>query len=328
MNKQQLLQGILADCGSVCVGYSGGVDSVFLAVSALDTLGSDRVLAVTGRSASYPQVQWETARNIALQFAIPHLEVDTDELRDTNYLANPSNRCYFCKTELWSKLSALAAERGLATVVDGSNADDARDYRPGTQAARERGIRSPLQEAGLTKDEIRVLSRVRGLPTWDQPSAPCLSSRLPYGVAVTPERLRQIEAAEDILRELGAREFRVRHHGSVARLELARDEIDLAINTAELLNTRLRGLGFTRVLLDVEGYRQGALNEALLTLSPARARTLPGGLAAESTAGDIAVIDAPLAAIEDVRASASAIRQRGFRYIALDLARAASRPPC
>lgn len=323
MKKQLLLQNLLAECGSVCVGYSGGVDSAFLAVSALDALGPDRVLAVTGRSASYPQVQWETARSIATQFAVPHLEVDTNELRDANYLANPTNRCYFCKSELWSRLAVVAAERGLATVIDGSNADDARDYRPGARAAHEYGVRSPLQEAGLTKGEIRVLSRARGLPTWDQPSAPCLASRLPYGVAVTPDRLRQIEAAEEVVRELGVHEFRVRHHGSVARLEVARAEMSIAINAAELLNTRLRGLGFTRVLLDVDGYRQGALNEALFTLSHTHARTLPGDFSAE---GDIAVIDAPLAAIDRVRTSAQAVRQFGFRFIALDLARAALAP--
>jgi uncharacterized protein len=327
MKKQQLLACILADCGSVCVGYSGGVDSVFLAVSALDVLGSDRVLAVTGRSASYPVVQWETARAIAAQFAVPHVEIDTDELRDPNYLANPTNRCYFCKTELWSKLSAVAEERGLATVVDGSNADDAHDYRPGAQAAHERGVRSPLQQAGLTKDEIRVLSRARGLPTWDQPSAPCLSSRLPYGVAVTHERLHQVEAAEHIVRALGVREFRVRHHGSVARLELGRAEMGIAIRAADWLNTRLRGLGFTRVLLDVEGYRQGALNEVLVTLAGSHARTLPAEIEREGSAADIAVIDAPLDALDQVRGSAQAIRQRGFRYIAVDLARAASQPP-
>ena len=204
--SQQRLQEILAQFGSVCIGYSGGVDSVYLAVVACDVLGAENVLAVTGRSASYPDVQWQSARDIAAQFGIPHLEIDTDEMHDANYLANPNNRCYFCKSELWSKLAPLASARGFAIVADGSNADDASDYRPGAQAAREYNVRSPLQEAGMTKAQIRELSRARGLPTWDQPSAPCLSSRLPYGLAVTPERLRQVEQAESIVRAAGIRD--------------------------------------------------------------------------------------------------------------------------
>lgn len=262
-SRLERLRGILTDCASVCVGYSGGVDSVYLASVALDVLGAERVLAVTGLSAAYPEIQRDTALRCVEELGIPHLEIATDELSDPNYTANPSNRCYFCKTELWSRLTVLAAERGLRCVLDGSNADDASDYRPGMVAAREHGVRSPLLEAGLTKHDIRELSRRRGLPTWDQPSAPCLSSRLPYGLAVTPARLRQVEAAEATLRVLGFREFRVRHHGSVARLEIAPAEMRRALELRTELSTPLLELGFARVLLDVEGYRRGALNEGL-----------------------------------------------------------------
>lgn len=264
--KRAELGHLLRTCGSVCVGYSGGVDSVFLAKVALDELGSDRVLAVTGRSASYPGVQHRMALDCVERFGIPHLEVETDELADPNYAANPTNRCYFCKTELWSRLADVARERGLSTVVDGSNADDPADHRPGAVAAREHGVRSPLQEAGLTKLEIRALSRELGLPTWDQPASPCLASRLVYGLSVTPERLSQVERAEALLRQGGLREFRVRHHGDAARIEIAPAELDGGVAVVEAALPAIRELGFARVLLDVEGYRRGALNEGLVQL--------------------------------------------------------------
>ncbi|MBW3552166.1 MAG: ATP-dependent sacrificial sulfur transferase LarE [Gemmatimonadetes bacterium] len=264
--KREELDAILRSCESVCVGYSGGVDSVYLAKAALDVLGADRVLAVTGRSASYPGVQHRMAVDCVERFGIPHLEVETDELSDPNYAANPTNRCYYCKTELWSRLGEVARANGLRTVVDGSNADDAADHRPGAVAAREHAVRSPLQEAGLGKAEIRALSRELGLPTWDQPASPCLASRLRYGLAVTPERLRQVEEAETALRRLGLREFRVRHHGEVARIEVSPAEMPRAVaGVAEVVPTLL-SLGFAGVVLDVEGYRRGALNEGLVTL--------------------------------------------------------------
>ncbi len=261
--KVDALAAILRECGSVVIGYSGGVDSVFLARFALEVLGPARVLAVTGASESYPAVQREMALECVRRFGIPHLEIGTGELSDPNYLANPSNRCYFCKTELWNRLGEVARARGYAAVLDGSNADDAGDWRPGLRAAREHAVRSPLLEAGLTKAEIRVLSARFGLPTWDQPAAPCLSSRLPYGLAVTVERLRQVERAEELLRTRGLKEFRVRHHGDVARIEAGAAETTLVIASAGGIGRELRALGFGRVLLDVEGYRRGALNEGL-----------------------------------------------------------------
>lgn len=264
--KRARLIALLRELGSVCIGYSGGVDSVFLACIAVEALGPERVLAVTGRSESYPGVQREMALECVRRFGIPHLEIETDELADPRYAANPSNRCYFCKTELWGRLRAVATERGLAAVLDGSNADDAGDWRPGLTAAREHGVRSPLLEVGLTKREIRALSAQMGLPTWDQPAAPCLASRLPYGLAVTPERLREVERAEDAVRGLGFREFRVRHHGDAARLEIAPAELPRALERVSDLAAAVRGAGFPRVLLDVQGYRRGALNEGLRVL--------------------------------------------------------------
>jgi len=251
--------------GSVAVGFSGGVDSAYLACVALDALGPAAVLAVIGRSASYPAVQWERARAVADQFGVPVLEVDTDELHDPSYAANPSNRCYFCKTELWRRVLPVAAAQGMAVVVDGTNADDlgAGGHRPGAAAAREQGVRSPLAELGFTKDEIRALSRARGLPTWSQPASPCLASRIPYGTAVTQERLRRIERAEEALRALGIDgDLRVRDHGDLARIELAADTLAAWLEpaAAATLARAVRGAGFARVALDLRGFRSGSLN--------------------------------------------------------------------
>jgi uncharacterized protein len=261
--KERALVEWLRGRGSVLVGYSGGVDSAYLACVAVDALGPDHVLAVIGRSASYPVAQWDAARAVAAEFGVPVLEVDTDEVNDPRYAANPTNRCYFCKTELWSRLLPIASARRLAAVVDGTNADDLRDHRPGALAAREAGVHSPLADLGFTKDEIRTLSRARGLPTADQPSSPCLSSRIPYGTPVTPGRLAKVERAERALRALGvAGDLRVRYHGDLARVELPADDVGawLRPEARRRLAAAVREAGFTRVALDLGGFRSGSLN--------------------------------------------------------------------
>lgn len=261
--KQQRLRELLRGYRSVLIGYSGGVDSVFLAAVAVEVLGADRVLAVTGKSDSLASWMEDTARTVAERVGIPWMEVSTDEMSDPRYAANPGNRCYFCKTELWGKLARIAEQRDLRVVADGSNADDVGDHRPGALAAAEWGVRSPLLDAGLTKADIRAWSRELGLPTWDQPAAPCLASRLPYGLAVTPDRLRAVEAAELALRGLGFRDARVRHHGDTARVELPLSEMERAIAQRHSLVSAVGAAGFQHVLLDLRGYRRGALNEAL-----------------------------------------------------------------
>ena len=215
--KLELVQQQLRDYGSVLVAYSGGVDSAFLLKVAVDTLGPERVLAVTATSESLVIEELEDAKALARQIGAPHILVATSELQNPNYASNPVNRCYFCKGELFQMLANVAAERGLKHVIYGANYDDLSDHRPGQLAAGEAGAQSPLQQAGLTKAEIRALSQAAGLPTWDKPSAPCLSSRIPYGQRVTAEKLRQIGDAERVLHSLGYRECRVRHHETIAR---------------------------------------------------------------------------------------------------------------
>lgn len=261
--KEQRLIEWLRARGSVLLGFSGGVDSAYLGVVAVEALGADRVLAVIGRSASYPEEQWATARGVAERFGVPVLEVETNELADPRYAANPTTRCYFCKSELWSRLLPIARERGFAVVVDGTNADDLGGHRPGMAAARERDVASPLADVGMTKAEIRERSRLRGMPTWAQPASPCLSSRIPYGIAVTPERLRRIERAERALRALGiAGDLRVRYHGDLARVELSREELShwLEREASARLAEAVREAGFARVTLDLRGFRSGSLN--------------------------------------------------------------------
>lgn len=247
----------------VAIGFSGGVDSTYLACVAVDSLGAANVLAIIGKSASYPAAQWASARAVAERFAIPILEIDTHEMEDPRYAANPSNRCYFCKSELWSLVVPIANARGIATVTDGTNADDLFGHRPGAAAAREQQVESPLAMVGLSKAEIRALSQARGIPTWAQPSSPCLSSRIPYGTAVTGARLAEVERAEAALRALGiVGDLRVRHHGELARVEIGADELSgwLSADARASVGAAVRGAGFARVAIDLRGFRSGSLN--------------------------------------------------------------------
>jgi len=267
-DKERALRETLSSLGSVIVAYSGGVDSAYLAWVAHDTLGS-RALAITADSPSYPDQHRRMALEIAGRFGLHHEIIRTAELERPEYRANPANRCYYCKHELYTHLSRIAAERS-AVVVDGSNADDRGDYRPGRQAEREFGVRSPLDEVGLSKDEIRELSRRAGLPTWDEPASACLSSRIPYYSEVTGEKLRMIERAERALRERGFRVCRVRHHDELARIEFGASELARALEpeTREAIVRDLKAAGYRYVTIDLQGYRTGSLNEGLL-LRPA-----------------------------------------------------------
>ena len=248
---------------SVLVGYSGGVDSTYLAVVAREVLGRSGVLAVLGRSASVPNDQSLKARRVADEWDIDLRIVATGEVEDPRYAANPVNRCYFCKSVLWEVLCPMATDHGMRTVVDGTNADDLAGHRPGAKAAAEQGVHSPLAIVGLTKEEIRELSRARDLATWSQPSAPCLASRIPYGTPVTSERLEQIDRAEQALRALGITgDLRVRHHGDLARIELEPGAIDgwMQPENSRLLVRAVRDAGFLRVAIDLRGFRSGSLN--------------------------------------------------------------------
>lgn len=262
--KEEALSRLLEDLRSVVVAFSGGVDSAYLACVAREALG-DRALCITADSPSYPERHRQLALRVARDFSLRHEFIRTDEMSRPEYRANAGDRCYHCKHELYSNLTALAHERGFAHVADGSNADDRGDYRPGREAAREFGVRSPLDEVDLTKDEIRALSRERGLSTWDEPASACLSSRIPHFSEVTEEKLRMIEAAEAVLRDLGFRVCRVRHHEKMARLEIGADEMARALDrdVRERIWRELADIGFSIVTLDLRGYRTGSLNEGL-----------------------------------------------------------------
>jgi len=265
MTDLDLLRRHLLGYGRVLLGYSGGVDSTLLAVVGRQALGTERFLAVVGRSASYPEVQWRSAVELARRFDVPLLEVDTGELADPRYLGNPTNRCYFCKTELWTCLGEVASARGFDAIIDGTNADDLGEHRPGLRAAGEHHVRSPLAELGWTKAAVREASRALGLPTWDAPAAPCLSSRVVYGLEITPRRLRQVEDGEAYLRGLGVTgDLRVRHHGDRARIEVAPEQMTGVRDKWAAVTAFFRGLGFAAVELDPAGYRRGGL----LALAP------------------------------------------------------------
>ena len=267
MDKLEKLRELLRSYESCLVAYSGGVDSVFLAYVAHQVLGP-KSLAAIADSASLPRRELQEALEIGERFQFPVRVVRTKEFENASYLANPANRCYFCKHELYTVLQRIAVDRGFRYVVDGNNLDDTGDYRPGRRAGAELEVRSPLIEAGLRKEEIRELSRQHGLPTWNQAASACLSSRIPYGSAVTVEKLQMIDRGEEILRTLGFHQFRVRHHGDVARIEFAREEMPraLSLEIFETLGREFKRIGFQFVAVDVQGYRTGALNEILTSI--------------------------------------------------------------
>ncbi|MDF1554571.1 MAG: ATP-dependent sacrificial sulfur transferase LarE [Deferrisomatales bacterium] len=267
-SKRQRLYGILREMDGVVIGFSGGVDSSYLYAVAVEVLGN-RALGVTACSETYPVRERREAEAIAAKLGGRHTLIVSEELDVPGFAENPKDRCYFCKKELFGKLREVADEEGLGEVADGSNADDRGDYRPGRKAARELGVRSPLDEAELTKDEIRELSKAIALPTWDKPAFACLSSRFPYGTRITRENVSQVGRAEEGLRELGLRVLRVRHHGDVARLEVGPQEFDKLVNGLRDAAVRIvKEAGYAYVALDLQGYRTGALNEVLTDIRP------------------------------------------------------------
>lgn len=264
LEKQHTLLASLRALDSLLIAFSGGADSAYLAWAAHSALG-ERALSITALSASFSQHDREQAAEFARSAGVLHEFIETHEFENPEYIANRADRCYHCKDELFDRMELLAHERGFAAIAYGTNADDMHDFRPGHRAAHEHRILAPLLDAALSKPEIRMLSRRAGLPTWDRPASACLSSRIPYGVPVTPELLSQVERAEEALRELGFRQFRVRAHGELARIELAADELSRGLERemSENIARGVKGAGFAFVTIDLEGYRQGSLNSLL-----------------------------------------------------------------
>lgn len=260
--KRARLQAVFEEMGSVLVAYSGGLDSAFVLAVARDVLG-DRAVALTAVSHSLPEREKRDAMRIASELGARHELVESDEIHNPDYASNPSNRCFHCKSELYSITTRMRVELGLAHVVNGTNLDDLGDYRPGLEAAKQAGVRSPLVEAELHKEEVRTLAKARGLDFWDKPAAACLSSRIPYGTSVTPERLAQIEQLEDALHALGLRQVRVRYHDALARVEVGASELPAAFEQREAIVRAGRAAGFTFVTLDLAGYKTGSLNQLL-----------------------------------------------------------------
>jgi len=262
--KEERVAEILRELASGVVGFSGGVDSAYLGYMANRILGK-KALCVTAISPSYPTFQKKETADFVDRYQLNHLVIESEELDNPEYRENSPNRCYFCKAELFAKLQAMAQERGYGAVIDGTNFDDLDDFRPGRRAAQEYSVRSPLLEAQMTKLDIRELSRRAGLPTWDKPALPCLSSRFPYGTSISAERLSVVDQGENVLRQFGFRVFRVRFHEELVRLEFSPEELPKALNMTmvEILRKEFKALGFKYVTIDLEGYRSGSLNEVL-----------------------------------------------------------------